>query len=476
MDSIMAFFGRFHPLLVHLPIGILFLGFLFECLSSGRQYKRLRKAVHPSLALGTVFAVAAAVTGFFLRKEGGYEENLADLHQNFGIATAVLAIAVYVLRRKVKFWVATPVQRKKVRILLFTPLILLLFLTGHWGGSLTHGEDYLFAAVSFKNNKPTDPAEKIKAIANIPDAVLYPEVIQPILEARCYDCHSSTKQKGELRLDGVEFIVRGGKHGAVISDGPADSSLLFKRLVLPLEDKHHMPPGEKPQLSSSEIALLKYWIEEKAVFDKPVGQLTSKEKITAIIQSLQEARKQSWIPVEAVNPPDEKVLRSLKALSITALPLSDGNPYQMVTFTGSPSIIDEQMKSLAEIKDQLVWLNLSHTTIADQHMEELSKLTNLRVLYLNNTSVTDSGLSQLSPLSELRWLSLVGTQVTDKSVPAFLKLPKLTNLFLYETQVSKAGIRDLVSVNGQVVVDTGNYMLKQLPTDTVVHKRTYSTN
>jgi uncharacterized membrane protein len=476
MDSIMSFFGRFHPLLVHLPIGILFLAFLFECLSSGRQYKRLRKAVQPSLALGTVFATFAAVTGFFLRKEGGYEESLADLHQNFGITTAVLAIAVYVLRRKVKFWVATPVERKKVRILLFTPLILLLFLTGHWGGSLTHGEDYLFAAVSLKNNKPADPAEKLKAISNIPDAVLYPEVIQPILEARCYDCHSSTKQKGELRLDRVEFILKGGKHGSVISDGPADSSSLFKRLVLPLEDKHHMPPNEKPQLSSSEIALIKYWIEEKAVFDQPVAQFASKEKITAIIQSLQQARKQSWIPLEAGNPPDEKALRNLKALGITPLPLSDGNPYRMVTFTGSPSISDEQLSGLVKIKHQLVWLNLSHTTLSDEQMEELSKLTNLRVLYLNNTSVTDAGLAQLLALSELRWLSLVGTQVTDKSVPAFLKLPNLTNLFLYQTQVSKAGVKELALGNKQVMVDTGNYMLKQLPTDTVVHKRTYSTN
>lgn len=462
--------------MVHLPIGILFLAFLFECLSSGKQYKRLRKAVQPSLAVGTVFAIAAAVTGFFLRKEGGYEENLADLHQNFGIATAVLAVTVYVLRRKVKLWVASPVERKKVRILLFTPLILLLFITGHWGGSLTHGEDYLFAAVSSKNNRPSDPAEKIKAIANIPDAVLYPEVIQPILEARCYDCHSSSKQKGELRLDRVEFIVKGGKHGSVISEGPADSSLLFKRLVLPLEDKHHMPPNEKPQLSSSEIALIKYWIEEKAVFDKPIAQFASKEKITAIIESFQEARKQSWIPAEAVNAPDEKALRNLRALGITPLPLSDGNPYRMVTFTGSPSINDEQLKALAEIKDQLVWLNLSHTTLSDKHMEELSKLTNLRVLYLNNTSVTDAGLSQLSPLLELRWLSLVGTQVTDESIPAFLKLPNLTNLFLYQTKVSKAGVKELFLNNKQMVLDTGNYMLKQLPTDTVVHKKTYSTN
>ena len=43
--------------------------------------------------------------------------------------------------------------------------------------------------------------------------------------------------------------------------------------MLPLEDKHHMPPEQKQQLSSAEIALLKSWIEDGASFDKIVGEL-----------------------------------------------------------------------------------------------------------------------------------------------------------------------------------------------------------
>ena len=87
----------------------------------------------------------------------------------------------------------------------------------------------------------------------------------------CY-CHSSSKQKGDLRLDKEEFIMRGGKNGLVIKDGPVDSSSLYKRLILPLEDEDHMPPNEKPQLSSSEIALIQYWIEDHADFTKPVSE------------------------------------------------------------------------------------------------------------------------------------------------------------------------------------------------------------
>jgi uncharacterized membrane protein len=471
MDFITSFFGRFHPLLVHLPIGILFLAFLFECLSLKKSYRGLRKAIQPALLWGSVFAIAAAISGYFLRQEGGYEDDLADLHQNFGIATALLCLAVYVIRARMKYWVNDPLKRKQLRILLFLPLIILLSVTGHWGGSLTHGEDYLFSAMSFESQEPMDPATKLRTISNVEEAVLYDHVIQPILEARCYDCHSSRKQKGDLRLDRIEYIVRGGKNGEVISEGPPDSSSLYKRLVLPVEDEHHMPPGEKPQLSSSEIALIKYWVEEEANFEKPIGAFQSNEKIAAIIRTLQEAPAESWIPSQPVDAANAKALARLNAAGITPMPLAESNNHLMVTFTGFQEVTDEQINTLQEINDQLVWLNLSHTPITDEQLDGISKLRKLRVLYLNNTGISDAGLEKLAPLAELRSLSLVGTNITDASIATFEKLKSLTNLFLFQTNVTGKGIADFSAAHQEVKVDTGNYRLKELPTDTIVYKK-----
>lgn len=471
MDFITAFFGRFHPLLVHLPIGMLFLAFLFECLSVRRDYKGLRKAVQPALLWGSIFAIAAATSGYFLRQEGGYEENLADLHQNLGIATSVLCLVVYVLRRRVRYWIHDPVKRKKVRILLFIPLIILLSVTGHWGGSLTHGEDYLFAAMSLNTHTSRDPFSDIHTISDIEEAVLYEDVIQPIFEARCYDCHSASKQKGDLRLDKVELISRGGKNGRVIGDGPADSSSLFRRLMLPIEDEHHMPPGEKPQLSSSEIALIKYWLEGQAHFEKRIGQYHDTEKIAVIIRSLQEAPRQSWIPSEPVSEVKEKDLQKLSALGITPMPLAEGDNHMMINFTGFREITDEQINSLSAIREQLVWLNLGHTRVTDEQLEGISRLGNLRVLYLNNTGISDDGLTKISALSELRWLSVVGTRISDKSIPTFEKLQNLTTLFLYGTAVTKKALTELSAAHGAIRLDTGNYTLKPLTTDTIVYKK-----
>lgn len=472
MDFITAFFGRFHPLIVHLPIGILFLAFVFECLALREQYKILRKAVQPALLLGAIFAAAAAITGYFLRQEGGYDEVLADRHQNMGIITALLALVVYAVRPKVRNWVDVPRQRHIVKLALSVPLMVCLIATGHWGGSLTHGEDYLFAVISTANRSAQDPAERIRAVTNIEEAVLYNDVIQPILEGRCYDCHSSSKQKGDLRLDGAEFIRRGGKDGAVLASGPADSSALYKRIALPQDHKEHMPPVEKPQLSSSEIALIQYWVEEGASFDKPVSAFRSREKIASIVKGLQQAPQRSWIPGDEVSEADEKTLRKLRDLNIHPMPLAEANGYLMVTFTGRKDVSDEQIHALANIRDQLVWLNLSYSSVTDHQLEEIARLTNLRVLYLNGTAITDAGIAKLSNLSELRWLTVVGAQVTDASATTLAQLKKLDNLFVYQTQITRKGISRLIEGNKELRIDTGNYNLEKLPTDTVVYRRT----
>ncbi|MEO5603084.1 MAG: DUF2231 domain-containing protein [Cyclobacteriaceae bacterium] len=471
IQVITEFLGRFHPLLVHLPIGMLLLGFIFECLSARERYRLLKNAIPPSLLLGTVFAIAAAITGYFLRQEGGYEESLADLHQNAGIGTAVLSLIVYVLRARLKFWIINPANRKQARIALFIPLIILLSITGHLGGSLTHGEDYLFAPISSDNVLALDPKVRIDSIVSIPDAVMYRDVIQPIFEARCYDCHSSRKQKGDLRLDKEDFIVRGGKHGEVISDDVADSSNVYKRLMLPLEDKHHMPPNEKPQLSSSEIALIKYWIEDKPLFSKQISAHESSDKIIAIIESLQQTPQQSWMPVEKIEPASEKTLLKIIRTGLHPMPMAENSPYLMVTFTNSRMISDEHLKGLMEIKDQLVWVNLSNTNITDAQLNILSKLSNIRILYLNNAPVTDAGLSRLVPLTELRMLNLIGTSVTDSSVSVLLKFQKLSTLFLYQTKMTKEGIQKIVGERQDIKLDTGNYTMEKLPTDTIIFKK-----
>ena len=254
MDLISQFLGRLHPLIVHFPIGILFIAFFFECLSQFRSYNKLRAAVQPSLLVGVICAIVSVITGLILSEEGGYDDDLLERHKWLGIATAALAAMIYGFRLISGKYFQQKARRRTFHLILFVPLIILVSITGHYGGSMTHGADYLFAAAG--NIETDDPGIKLKAIQDVDNAVLYADLIQPILESRCYSCHSTRRQKGDLRLDGIDVIRRGGENGSIIEAGIPDSSALFVRLMLPLEHDDHMPPNEKPQPSSAEIALI----------------------------------------------------------------------------------------------------------------------------------------------------------------------------------------------------------------------------
>jgi hypothetical protein len=80
--------------------------------------------------------------------------------------------------------------------------------------------------------------------------------------------------------------LKGGKHGAIIKANDPANSELIKRLLLPEEDEHHMPPKGKTPLTEQEIALLHWWIQQGAPFDKKVAQLKPDEKVKPLLASL----------------------------------------------------------------------------------------------------------------------------------------------------------------------------------------------
>ncbi len=89
--------------------------------------------------------------------------------------------------------------------------------------------------------------------------------VKPILARRCLACHNEDKHKGGLRLDRREEAMRGGKSGKpVIIPGHEDRSSLVQRL-LTRDDEERMPPKGAP-LATEQIAVLKRWIKQGAVW------------------------------------------------------------------------------------------------------------------------------------------------------------------------------------------------------------------
>ena len=87
--------------------------------------------------------------------------------------------------------------------MLLTALLIMLVLTGHNGGSMTHGDDYLTAELPdwLNGNENTDTTTFVrKPIANVNEAYVFTDLVQNVLADKCYSCHSSKKVKGGLRV------------------------------------------------------------------------------------------------------------------------------------------------------------------------------------------------------------------------------------------------------------------------------------
>jgi hypothetical protein len=89
--------------------------------------------------------------------------------------------------------------------------------------------------------------------------------IQPIFEQRCYECHGEKKQKSGIRLDRKAAVFKGGDSGkpAVVPNKSAESPLVQR--VTSKDPDELMPPKGDP-LTEAQIALLRAWIDQGAVW------------------------------------------------------------------------------------------------------------------------------------------------------------------------------------------------------------------
>jgi hypothetical protein len=94
------------------------------------------------------------------------------------------------------------------------------------------------------------------------------DAVRPILEAKCFRCHSSKTPKAELDLSTAQGLRKGGESGPVIVEGKPDQSALYEKI-----HSGEMPPGKKNHLEVKEIEIVRQWIA--------AGADTGSEKVKA---------------------------------------------------------------------------------------------------------------------------------------------------------------------------------------------------
>jgi hypothetical protein len=445
---------------VHLPIGVLLFAILIHGLSLREKYAFLSNALPIAYLIGTGTAILACLTGLTLSNSGEYDEAILFNHKLLGIAVAqVSLIGLFFTKKRFAHYL------KMISLL----LLILILLTGHYGGTLTHGEGYIT-----KTKSAVVATKKIKAaLTNTQELILYTAIIQPILEEKCYGCHSQIKQKGKLRLDGEEWILKGGKDGLIIHAGDPQQSTLYHNITLdPLEEKH-MPPKGKPQITEEERILLEWWISSGASFNKKIKELIQPIQVKSILTSLEKNNQQVntiEVPSEKVGPADYNYIGALQKIGVTILPVATNSNYLTANFITLPQTNDTIHTLIKNLSSNLIWLKIPSMHFSSGLANSIATCKALTRLSMEHSTITDNELLILNSLTQLQYLNLVGTQISLKGLLAITGMKNLKQLYIAQTSITKNDAVVLQKKFPLAKIDFGNYTIEKLATDTQILK------
>lgn len=433
--------GRMHPMILHFPIGILILAMVLEFFRFKDKYQAelfYQRFTSNLLLIGLISAAVTVIMGLFLSKEEGYEGNVLKWHKWTGISIVVVASVIYWCRNYQ--WYNAPLAKGGAVVTIFC-----LVLAGHFGATLTHGESFVLGPVLPQKIVPQVPIEQ---------AQIYEHIVKPIFEAKCNSCHNPEKLKGQLMLTDEASILKGGKTGKLLIPGKPDTSLLLQRIHLPAEDKKHMPPAGKPQLTDEEALLLQLWVKNGADFKRKVVDLPANDSLRKLA-SLFIKPAASAAPVYTFAAASEATIKKLSNDYRTVTPLAKGSPALAVNLYNRANYNVKQLEELGEIKKQIVSLDLNMMPVKDDDLKFIAPLENLTALNLNFTDVSGSGLNKLTGLKNLRTLSLSGSKVTLNNLQQIRNFKALKTLTLWNTGIAVTDINKLQATNKNIHIISG---------------------
>ena len=431
--------GRFHPLLVHFPLGLLLLVPVLEWF--GRRRPGLAEAAGFVLGLALIGAVASVLAGLALARADGHEGELVSNHLWGGMAVAIGTAVAWALR-------------DHFRILYVITLLATLGTLGwaaHQGGSLTHGAEYLtesLPAMIKRTLRIRDvPAPETYAAGSVLSVA-----VQPILEKHCIACHGAEKQKGEYRMDSFAALLAGGKSGKpAVTPGQLAQSELIRRMLLEPADEKVMPPRKKPRPTAGEVALLRWWIKQGAPRDLMVSAVKdAPPEIAAQLAARAGPAGDSSEPVYVARVGDytglrAEIARLERELGIRLLPVSrhPGDGLILRTRGAEAKFGDTELAQLAAVAPFIVEAELGGTQITDAGLASLKSFTQLERLHLERTKIKGTRLAELRGLAHLNYLNLCATGVSDDQLGSFSNLPALRQLYLFGSEVTTRGVQTL---------------------------------
>ena len=417
--------GKMHPILVHFPIVLIALPLILEVLAS-----LFGKILNPKgtliiLILAWTSGLLALVGGFNLYVQGSYQGNLISQHFWGGVLLMLLLMLTII------FFVHLNTLGKKwyLGTLIITNFALLL--TGHWGGSLTHGEDFISEAfqapielISFSQEE----AGELRA---------WESVIMPVIKQKCQSCHNENKTKGDLLLTSLADITKGGRSGkSMIVPFKPDQSEFLVRMNLPDTVDEHMPPIGKPQMPEKLIDLIDKWILAGGNDSLTLSHIYQNDSIPEFSLAPVIADKRDK---EARKASLKKVLPAMEALAreqgLLLLPdeAQDSAFYTLSMQLPISLITDNELEAWIPFSPYLSGLSLVASEVSEDGLFYLSQFSELRKLFLQKTCINSEGIPHLLKLKQLEVLNISYTDVDEVGALYLLDMPSLKKVYVFQT-------------------------------------------
>lgn len=442
MESLIQFFGRLHPMVLHAPIGLLIGLVALEAMAvAGRR--PLDPRIRSILAwLAAISAVFSAGAGLVLSLEDSYDASAVQLHQWLGIGVAAGCAAAAVMQQA--GWTGA---YRTVLVLAAAAIVP----AGHFGAGMTHGAGFLTAPFA----RHTPVAAPVSPLSGeVVAASHYAAVIAPIFERRCVGCHGPSRQKGGLSLHTPDAITKGGKDGGVLVAGDPGASEMVRRLTLPVGDEDHMPPESKAQPTPQEVRAIEDWIKAGASFDAAGEPAVEKG-----------AARAASGPASA----DPVAIRAMRDALVHVEPVQQGSNLFFVDFSAVASRLSEAeiVRFLEPVREQVAELSLARSKAGDELMRLAAKMPNLTRLNVSGTDISDAGVAALAGHQRLSELVLTLDHLTDAAAASLAGMPALKRVYTWNSGMSEESLAGLRA--HEVMVDTGEAQVaKPLDAETEV--------
>ncbi len=414
--------GRWHPLVLHFPLVLVFITII--------QYWRRDRYAHWYLAAATLFALFSALSGMILSAESETKGNTILLHQWFGTSITILLVIWFFLENRIK-----GISLKILQAM----LAIMIIITGHFGGMVTHGSDFLTLNKSKSNS--------IKALPENPN--IFVDLVQPAFQMKCVKCHGENKAKGKLKLNGFEEIMSGGESGAMT---PSGEYRVMYHIGLPVEHEDHMPPKDEKQLSNEEMIILQSWFDLGAKPDLHLYDIDENSELASLINERKKNSEISrWIGLPDIS---ESQLEKLTTDYFTLRKLYAGsNAVEVLVYPHQP-FDSKNFHNLRKIEKNIVYLHLNNLALTANEFKTIRQFQNLQTLNIGNCHFAPEDLGQLGQMQGLRVLKAYNTSLNDASAEIISGFPALEHVYIYSTSISEEGHKKLKSLNPNLTLIT----------------------